>query len=308
MTTVMLEPPATFLRCPSCGQVGQTERVDARAMHACPALSGLTAPLVKVKRPDDTPVERHLLIEREDYLGNSIGVGRFMATRTERPDGSFDCTAYAPTAIGSLRGADPNLSLGALGTIAEVRSQGAQRHQFHDEQLAEIADKLRDLDAEMAWTGTQGSHVFAAMMLATLTGQASHTMKLGASGDSFLVSLFGNTGTPDQTTTQALSYYNTGQWVTANEVYQAGQWAQGGVALGSPTAAQASGVVNVGAANTASGSAFTTPSNVYGVLVYDNTLTTKDGFCFNFLGGPNSVTSGTFTVVWAGGFLASITC
>lgn len=36
-------------------------------------------------------------IEREDYIGSETA-GRFMAVRTERPDGSNDVAVFAPTA------------------------------------------------------------------------------------------------------------------------------------------------------------------------------------------------------------------
>jgi hypothetical protein len=119
--------------------------------------------------------------------------------------------------------------------------------------------------------------------------------------DSFKAALFNNTITPDNDVTAANSAYNVGQWATANEVSESGQWAAGGVALTTPT-------INVGtadvvfwdAADTASGSAADL-ANVYGCLVYDDTLTTPvadQGICYNYFGGANSVVNGTFTVVW----------
>ena len=46
-----------------------------------------------------------------------------------------------------------------------------------------------------------------------------------------------------------------------------------------------------------------TISGAYGCLVYDNTITAgtvaKQGLCYNYFGGTQSVTSGTFTVIWA---------
>jgi hypothetical protein len=36
-------------------------------------------------------------MEREDYIGDETA-DRIMSVRTERPDGSNDCTIYAPTA------------------------------------------------------------------------------------------------------------------------------------------------------------------------------------------------------------------
>ena len=56
-------------------------------------------------------------------------------------------------------------------------------------------------------------------------------------------------------------------------------------------------VVMCAAANTAS-SAGADLAAVYGCLVYDDTLTPKAGVCYNYFGGTNSVTNGTFTIVW----------
>jgi hypothetical protein len=119
--------------------------------------------------------------------------------------------------------------------------------------------------------------------------------------DTFRVALYTNSITPDNDVTAANSAYNVGQWATANEQFESGQWAQAGVALTSP-------VINVGtadvvfwdAADTASGSGADLTA-VYGCLVYDDTLTTPvadQGICYNYFGGTNSVTNGTFTVVW----------
>ena len=121
-------------------------------------------------------------------------------------------------------------------------------------------------------------------------------------GDTFKAALYNNSITPDQNVaTDVLSGYNGSgsQWVTANEVSHSGQWAAGGVALTSPTVnSGTSGVVFWDASDTASGSAATL-SGAYGCLVYDDTLTNDPGVCFNYFGGSNSVTNGTFTIVWS---------
>ena len=52
--------------------------------------------------------------------------------------------------------------------------------------------------------------------------------------------------------------------------------------------------------NTSSGSACTL-ANVYGDLVYDDTLTAPvadQGVAFHYFGGSQSVTAGTFSVIW----------
>jgi hypothetical protein len=49
---------------------------------------------------------------------------------------------------------------------------------------------------------------------------------------------------------------------------------------------------------------------VFGCLVYDDTITTPvadQGLCFNYFGGTQSVTAGTFTVVWSASGIFRIT-
>jgi hypothetical protein len=141
----------------------------------------------------------------------------------------------------------------------------------------------------------------SAVMRSAITDIFTNVAALDYDSDAIKCALYGNTGTPNKDDTSANNAYNAGQWVTANELTSSGQWAAGGVALASKTATNpASGVFMADAADTASGSTATL-SAVYGCLVYDSTVTTpvaNQGFCFNYFGGSNSVTSGTFTVVW----------
>lgn len=125
---------------------------------------------------------------------------------------------------------------------------------------------------------------------------------LSGTPDTFTVALFNNSITPDKDS--ALTGYNEGssQWTTANEVIDTTgggtDWPAGGVNLASPALSNpASGVVMFDGTDTASG-ATADISNAHGCLVYDNTLTGDPGICFNYFGGANSVTNGTFTVVW----------
>lgn len=147
----------------------------------------------------------------------------------------------------------------------------------------------------MAWSN---SKVFRAFLADSIAGTAlfdinSHTIK---------VVLYDNDITPDNDVTSANTAYNVGQWVsTGNEVFQAGTWAQGGVNLGSPTVdSSIADTVFFSGSNAASGSGATL-SNAWGVLLYDDTLTTpvaNQGICYNYLGGANSVTNGVLTIVW----------
>lgn len=148
----------------------------------------------------------------------------------------------------------------------------------------------------MAWSN---SKVFAVFIQDAL----NRTNAFDLNADTFKVALYDNDITPDNTVTAANSAYNAGQWViTGNEVSESGQWAAGGVALDNITSAFSSTTYTFDDTNdTASGSAADL-ANVYGCLVYDDTLTTPvadQGVCYNYLGGANSVVNGTFTVVWS---------
>jgi hypothetical protein len=78
----------------------------------------------------------------------------------------------------------------------------------------------------------------------------------------------------------------------------------GGRALASKTFSIDTGSSSIifNAANLAGGGTVTI-TNAFGCLVYDNTITAgtvaKQGLCFNYFGGAQSVTGGTFTILWA---------
>lgn len=143
----------------------------------------------------------------------------------------------------------------------------------------------------MAWTN---SKVFASYVKATI----DRTALFDIDTDSVKVALYGTTPTPDNTVSLANSAYAVAQWVVGNEISSAGQWAAGGVVLTSPTVTATTTTIMFDAADTASG-ATATLAAVFGCLVYDDTLAGKGGISYNYLGGSNSVTSGTFTVVWS---------
>lgn len=158
----------------------------------------------------------------------------------------------------------------------------------------------------MAWSA---SAIFRAFVTDALENTAA--FDLGGTPDTFKVALYDNDITPDKDATAANSAYNVDQWVTTgNEVFEAGQWAQGGVALTTPDISNpAGGVIMFDAVDTASGSAADL-ANVYGCLVYDDTLASPvadQGVCYNYFGGANSVVNGTFTVVWHANGLFRIT-
>jgi hypothetical protein len=153
----------------------------------------------------------------------------------------------------------------------------------------------------MAWAN---SKVFRPFQADTLGNIAA----LDLDADSFKAALYDNDITPNNDVTAANSAYNVGDWVsTGNEKFEAGQWAQGGVALTSQSLNSATAdVVFFDAADTASGSAADL-ADVWGTLVYDDTITTPvadQGLSYNYFGGANQVTNGTFTIIWSANGIA----
>lgn len=150
----------------------------------------------------------------------------------------------------------------------------------------------------MAWTN---SKMFRFMVGSVFSNAAAYDLS-GAGVDAFKAALYNNTPTPDQNVaTDVLTGYNgaASQWVTANEVTDATNWPAGGRPLVSPAIdTSVAATVFFDAADTASVGATTTLASVFGTLVYDDTLTNKPGISYNYFGGTQSVTNGTFTVIW----------
>lgn len=154
----------------------------------------------------------------------------------------------------------------------------------------------------MAWSA---SKIFSAFVTDTLNNTAAFDLN----ADTFKAALYDNDITPSQTAASADTAYNAGQWaISGNEVSNGG-WAAGGVALSSVTSAFSSNVYTFDAADTANGTAATL-SAVFGCLVYDDSLTTvvaDQGVSYHYFGGSQSVTSGTFTIVWNASGIFSLT-
>lgn len=154
--------------------------------------------------------------------------------------------------------------------------------------------------------GWSNSAIFQQAMLNPIAGRcwttAAPTTYSSLSADTINCALYGNTGTPDKTATVANTGYNTGQWVTGNEITGTG-YSAGGSALASKAFAIDTGSSSI--CFTAANPSWTgaTLANVYGDLIYDNTITggtvAKQGLCFNYFGGSQSVTGGTFSISWA---------
>lgn len=150
----------------------------------------------------------------------------------------------------------------------------------------------------MAWTD---SRVFREWITGPMF-QASGTGYTGLDGDTVKVALFNNSVTPDKDAAVGSTGFNTGTWTTTNEVTDATNWVSGGRALASKTfTTPSTGVSMFDAADLAGGGTLTL-TNAFGCLVYDDTITAgtvaDQGVSFNYFGGAQSVTSGTFTIIW----------
>lgn len=143
----------------------------------------------------------------------------------------------------------------------------------------------------MAWTN---SKIFLAFIEDCLENTSANDLD----SDTHKAALYDNDITPDQTVATANTIYNAGQWTAAgNEVSDGTEWDAGGEPLTGVTSSFSSNVYTFDATNTPSGGSSATLANVYGCLVYDDT-TADHGICFNYFGGTNSVTDGTFTIIW----------
>lgn len=74
-------------------------------MHNCEGMKGLSIPMIEVKSPRDDPNPKrtqHTAQERGDFIG-SKKMEPFrpitVAVKTERFDGSNDCTVFPGTAV-----------------------------------------------------------------------------------------------------------------------------------------------------------------------------------------------------------------
>lgn len=150
----------------------------------------------------------------------------------------------------------------------------------------------------MAWSASAIFREWPSQMM-----QVSGTGYTGLDSDTVKGTLFGG-NTPDKDASTATSGYNSGssQWTTASEKTSGSDWVTTGRTLASKTiTTPSSGVIMFDAADLTS-VATATLSGVEGILVYDDTISggtvVDQGVCYNYFGGAQSVTSGTFSVVW----------
>jgi hypothetical protein len=170
-------------------------------------------------------------------------------------------------------------------------------------------------------SGWANSAIFQQAMLnpiaRAVNNAAANTGFVSLTGDAVKVAVYNNTTTPDKTvSTVTLTSYNgaASQWVTANEVTGTG-WAAGGVSVGSTKTwtvdSGSSSLCYQVTAPTAGQTSTTgvTLAGFFGALVYDSTPsgTANPGICYNYFGGTQTITAGTFTILWATPASAAIT-
>jgi hypothetical protein len=99
---VVLTPPPRQWECPHCWDRAVTPWDVPNRFHDCPALAGITAPMVPAGSG-----ARVRTVEWDDYTGNRDvqhdDNGRpIAAVYTDRPDGSNDCIVLPSTAHGRM--------------------------------------------------------------------------------------------------------------------------------------------------------------------------------------------------------------
>jgi hypothetical protein len=157
----------------------------------------------------------------------------------------------------------------------------------------------------MAWTD---SRIFTQAVLnplahgiAATTGFPTGYLSQGLLADAILVAVYNNTVVPDRDAAVGSTGYATGTWA-GNEITGT-NWAAGGQTLGTKTYTADLGG-NIG---TSFDAADVSVSNVtltafFGDLTYDNTISggtvAKQGMCFHYYGGTQTVTTGNLTIIW----------
>ena len=155
----------------------------------------------------------------------------------------------------------------------------------------------------MAWS--------SGLFTAYFTDIINNTTAIDLNTDANLkVALFGNASkTPDKTVASASTAYGAGVWAS-DGVSDVSGWPAVGRNLASVTSVFSSNVYIFDAADTQSANDTTSLSSVYGLFLYDDDMSSPvadQGILFMSLSGPQSVTSGRFTIVWNASGLFTVT-
>lgn len=155
----------------------------------------------------------------------------------------------------------------------------------------------------MSWSG---SKIFAAY----LTDVLNNTTAIDIVTDATIyVALYNDSITPSNVVTSANSAYGSGVWTAGSSpnlvdsTSGAAGWPYVGRPLVTKTLSDYSvATVKWDADDTVSADSHTTITNAYGCYLYDDTITTPvdmQGIAYIYFGGTGqSVSEGTFTIVW----------
>lgn len=145
----------------------------------------------------------------------------------------------------------------------------------------------------MAWSASKAFSAWPTDVFNNVTA-------LDIDSDALKAALFDNSITPSQTVASASTAYAAGVWASGG-VLDASGWPAVGRPLASVTSTFASNIYTFDAADTASANNNTTLTNAFGALIYDDTIAApvaKQGICYLYFGGAQTVTAGTFTIVY----------
>lgn len=154
----------------------------------------------------------------------------------------------------------------------------------------------------MAWSASK-------LFMATLEDILENRTAVDLDSDTFKNALFDNSITPSQTVASASAAYGAGVWASGG-VSDSPSWPAVGRDLAGVSSGFSSNVYTFDANDTVSADATTDLASVFGCLIYDDTIASPvadQALCYLYLGGSNSVTNGTFTVVYHPSGIAAIT-
>lgn len=146
----------------------------------------------------------------------------------------------------------------------------------------------------MAWTNSKAFTAWIENIL-------ENTTAMDIDSDTLKLANFDNSITPSQTVSAANSAYGAGVWASGG-VADAVSWPAAGIALSGVSSSFSSTTYTFDSSDVSSNDSTTDLANVYGGLVYDDTIASPvadQGLLYSYYGGANSVVNGTFTVVVA---------
>jgi len=145
----------------------------------------------------------------------------------------------------------------------------------------------------MAWSASK-------ILIGAIVDMLGNTSAYDINTDAFKAALFNDTITPSQVVTSANSCYAAGVWASGG-VSDATGWPAAGRSLVTVTLTDYSAAtVKWDADDTVSANDTTTLGTCNGALIYNDTMSSPadQGLCYLWFGGPASVTSGRFTIVY----------